>query len=57
MAKIDLGLILPSTGTLIYTDGVSMNYNIPTSVQSVGRTEIFSTVSEDTETENEENGE
>lgn len=56
MAKIDLGLILPSTGVLIYTDGVSMNYNIPTNLQSAGRTELFSVVSDDTETENKDNG-
>ena len=47
MSKIDLGLILPPTGTLIYTDGVSMNYNIPVTLGAKGKQKIFSIVSEE----------
>lgn len=47
MAKIDLGLILPPSGTLIYSDNVQMNYNIPTAVSLSGKHEIFSVVSEE----------
>lgn len=58
MSKIDLGLILPPTGTLIYTDGVSMNYNIPVSLGAKGKQKVFSIVSEEDteEKENKDNG-
>ena len=55
MAKIDLGLILPPTGTLIYSDNVQMQYNIPTAVALSGKHEIFSVVKE--EKGDEKNGE
>ena len=47
MAKIDLGLILPPTGTLIYSDNVQMNYNIPSAVTLSGKHEIFSVVKDE----------
>lgn len=55
MAKIDLGLILPPTGTLIYSDNVQMNYSIPTAVSLSGKHELFSVVSD--EKGEEDNGE
>lgn len=54
MAVIDLGLILPRQGTLIYTDNVTMNYNIPDTQQLSGVHELFSVSSE--ESEEEKNG-
>lgn len=55
MAKIDLGLILPPTGTLIYSDNVRMQYNIPTAVTLSGKHELLSVVKD--EKGDEKNGE
>lgn len=49
MAVIDLGLILPRQGTLIYTDNVTMNYNIPDTSQLSGVHQLFSVISEESE--------
>lgn len=57
MARIDLGLILPSTGTLIYDDGVSMNYQIPVNGVSNSRQMVFSVFTDEKEEEKKTDGE
>ena len=47
MAKIDLGLILPPTGTLIYSDNVQMQYSIPTAITLSGKHELLSVVKDE----------
>lgn len=58
MARIDLGLILPPTGTIIYSDAVQMNYNIPqqSALRGSGKTEILSVATDDRK-ETDKNGE
>lgn len=57
MARIDLGLILPSTGTLIYDDGVSMNYQIPVNGVANNRQMVFSVFTDEKEEEKKTDGE
>ena len=57
MARIDLGLILPSTGTLIYDDGVSMNYQIPVNGVANSRQTVFSVFTDENEEEKKTDGE